>query len=182
MSRQLPERPNLEHLKKQAKDLLGDLRTAKPDAQLADALHAIAREYGFPSWPELKARVEQGAKSPFTGRWVADLSRTTPHAANQFRSATIDISVSGDVVRFSDAVVDDAGKLERRTNAIRVDGQPLGTENGYVLSARWLGPRVIEAVATRGNEVEERGRYEISADGHTLIITARDSRIVLTRV
>lgn len=52
--RQLPFRPNLRHLKSQARDLL-DTGAA---ASLADAQFQIARSYGFPSWPKLKAHVE----------------------------------------------------------------------------------------------------------------------------
>ncbi|MEP6574460.1 MAG: ankyrin repeat domain-containing protein [Gemmatimonadota bacterium] len=74
MSRTLPERANLEFLSKQSKDLLLDvkagdaiardrLRTWGPlDAtdrpKLADCQHALAREYGFASWPKLRAHVE----------------------------------------------------------------------------------------------------------------------------
>jgi hypothetical protein len=78
----LPEHPNLDHLKKQAKDLLRRYRNADPstiarfasnlpslrnrslhevrEAQLAlhDAQSCIAREYGFVSWSELVAFVE----------------------------------------------------------------------------------------------------------------------------
>ena len=61
MSRDLPPNPNLEHLKKQAKVLLDKLRQRNADATLVDAQHALAREYGFPSWPKLKAHVEAGA-------------------------------------------------------------------------------------------------------------------------
>ena len=52
--RLLPERPNLRHLKDQAKDLL---KTGAA-ASLADAQFQIARLYGFASWPKLKAHVE----------------------------------------------------------------------------------------------------------------------------
>jgi hypothetical protein len=58
MSRDLPPRPNLEHLKKQAKALLRELRRRDANASLADALHAVARDYGFASWPKLKAHIE----------------------------------------------------------------------------------------------------------------------------
>jgi ankyrin repeat protein len=78
----LTDRSNLDHLRKQAKDLLRAFRSAdssaferlraalpaargKTDAALAalplrlhDAQSAIAREYGFPSWVELKDAVE----------------------------------------------------------------------------------------------------------------------------
>jgi ankyrin repeat protein len=54
MSRQLPQKPNLEYLKKQAKELLRSM----PGARLADAQHTLANEYGFPTWAKLKSHVE----------------------------------------------------------------------------------------------------------------------------
>jgi ankyrin repeat protein len=74
MSRVLPAHPSLEHLKKQAKDLLHSFEQGDPAAteqlnsvvskssgtgpKLADAQHAVAREYGFDSWTKLKEHVE----------------------------------------------------------------------------------------------------------------------------
>jgi ankyrin repeat protein len=72
MSRVLPARPSLEHLRKQAKALLRDFnggdadaiaafgprRPTAPAAKLADAQHALARGYGFPNWATLKHHVE----------------------------------------------------------------------------------------------------------------------------
>jgi ankyrin repeat protein len=55
MSRDLPARPSLEHLKKQARELL---KSGAAGPLLADAQHALAREYGFASWPKLKAHVD----------------------------------------------------------------------------------------------------------------------------
>ena len=51
--RPLPERPNLRHLKDQAKDLLksGEARS------ITDAQFKIARSYAFASWPKLRAHV-----------------------------------------------------------------------------------------------------------------------------
>ncbi len=90
----LPERPNLGHLKKQAKDLLALYRSGEPAAfarlrdalpaaagkddeairalglRLHDAQSAIAREYGFASWAELDAFV--AARSGACGRPRAD--------------------------------------------------------------------------------------------------------------
>ena len=56
--RPLPQRPHLRHLKDQAKDLL----KAGAAASLADAQFQVARLYGFPSWPRLKAHVESLAE------------------------------------------------------------------------------------------------------------------------
>jgi hypothetical protein len=53
--RQLPERPNLRHLKEQAKDLL----RSGAAVSITDAQFQIARRYGFASWPKLKAHVEE---------------------------------------------------------------------------------------------------------------------------
>src|SRR4029077_10936442 len=52
--RPLPDRPNLRHLKDQAKELL----KAGAAASLTEAQFQIARLYGFASWPKLKAHVE----------------------------------------------------------------------------------------------------------------------------
>jgi hypothetical protein len=85
--RHLPSNPSLDHLKYQAKDLLkghaardfgvaqrirefhpsfmgaGDAEIFSARFSLADAQLAIAREYGFPSWTRLKARVEKTTPS-----------------------------------------------------------------------------------------------------------------------
>jgi len=55
----LPDRPNLEYLKKLAKDKLEELRRADAGARLADAQLAIARQHGFTSWRALHARLAQ---------------------------------------------------------------------------------------------------------------------------
>jgi len=73
--RALPARPNLDHLKNEAKalhraftqrdaeairrvrDVIGDQETLK----LTDAQRAIAREYGFPTWARLRAHVQATA-------------------------------------------------------------------------------------------------------------------------
>jgi ankyrin repeat protein len=52
--RALPDRPNLRHLKDQAKDLV----KAGSAKSITDAQFQIARLYGFPSWPKLKAYVD----------------------------------------------------------------------------------------------------------------------------
>ena len=56
--RRLPERPSLEQLRKQAKEHLETQRAADPSVTLSAAQHALAREYGFDSWPKLVHHVE----------------------------------------------------------------------------------------------------------------------------
>lgn len=81
MTRKLPPRPNLEHLRQQAKTLLSRLKAGDPDAidvfiehlpearamkpaavraagfRLADAQSAVARQSGFAGWPSLSRHV-----------------------------------------------------------------------------------------------------------------------------
>jgi hypothetical protein len=70
MAQALPSRPNLEWLRKSAKQALRALRARRPAARLADAQLALAREYGFHSWRALKAYVDARQASP--------ISATTP--------------------------------------------------------------------------------------------------------
>jgi ankyrin repeat protein len=74
MKQSLPARPNIEHLKSQARDLHRSVSTSDPEAlqrvieavaqvpspfRRSDALFVIAREYGFDSWPKLVDRVRE---------------------------------------------------------------------------------------------------------------------------
>jgi hypothetical protein len=71
-------RPNLDQLRHQARELLRAAINGEPDAliriravspriALSAAQLAIAREYGFPSWPELRTAVERRRA---TDRWA----------------------------------------------------------------------------------------------------------------
>jgi ankyrin repeat protein len=68
----LPDRPNLEYLKKLAKDKLQELRRAAAGARLADAQLAVAREQGFTSWRALRAHLDSGRLADRAAR-VAEL-------------------------------------------------------------------------------------------------------------
>jgi uncharacterized protein (TIGR03067 family) len=94
MNKSLPARPNLEHLRTQAKQLLSRLRADDDDAvqtlidylpaarnmtadqvrraefRLADAQSAVARKSGFAAWPALARHVEQ--LRALEGEWQFD--------------------------------------------------------------------------------------------------------------
>ena len=116
MEKNLPHRPNLDHLRRQAKSLLADLAAGEPEAvstiqqhlpaalhlsvdeirqthfRLADAQSAIARKTGFASWPQLARHVEQ--LRALEGTWsFASLEidgNTMPVAAMQSSRLLID--------------------------------------------------------------------------------------------
>ena len=177
MSRDLPEHPHLDHLKKQAKALLGDLERRNPGAKLADALHAVAREYGFATWPHLKSHVESLLiqENPFVGRWTADVSKSKRHPANQFQRATLEFAVVGDTVTITDVVVTASGQEERGKNTIQADGGEHLSSNGYVLMARWLGSHALEVITKKDGHHVGRVRYEVSADRTALTLSAVSS-------
>jgi len=182
MSRHLPPHPNLEYLKKQAKESLRDMRQRDPAFKLADAQHAIAREYGFSSWPKLKAHVESLQTNPIVGAWTANLSKSKPHPDSPFHSATLDVAVVGDTVTITDVVVDASGRQERHKNTLQADGKEHPSEyGGYLLLARWLSSHALEAVVKKNGEVEGRVTYEVSADSATLTILSDDQVFVCDR-
>jgi hypothetical protein len=76
--RTLPDRPSLAQLRKQAKERLRTLRGQGSTAVLADAQLALAREYGFDSWPKLVHHVER-----LRGPEAADDPRTAPHGLSR---------------------------------------------------------------------------------------------------
>lgn len=55
----LPDHPNLDHLRRQAKDLLAGLRETAPETSLAAAQAGLAEQYGFRTWADLKAEVDR---------------------------------------------------------------------------------------------------------------------------
>src|SRR5947208_14194884 len=79
-TRVLPKHPDLDQLKRQAKELLDAVRAGEPDAvseaaarypgadlqrfALHDAQLVLARAHGFHSWPRLKAYVSGGMIQP----------------------------------------------------------------------------------------------------------------------
>lgn len=62
--RELPAYPNPDHLRKQAKTRLAEMRLRASGARLGEAQAVLAREYGFPNWAALQAEVARRAASP----------------------------------------------------------------------------------------------------------------------
>lgn len=190
MSRRLPARPSLEHLRKQARELLEELRRKDSALRLSDAQHALAREYGFASWPKLKAHVdlqavEQTSRTrPLAGQWRANLAKSKRHPANEFQTATIVFEVRGDDIRITDVVIDASGREKRHINVIRADGVEHASEpgDGYSLLAKWRDLQTLETVGKKDGQLVGAATYEVSVDGQTLTISADQQLIVLDRV
>jgi len=77
---ELPDRPDLDQLRRQARELLraaadeqppalARLRAVSDRVTLSVAQLALAREHGFASWAALRTEAEHRRRQPATGRW-----------------------------------------------------------------------------------------------------------------
>jgi uncharacterized protein (TIGR03067 family) len=121
MEKHLPARPNLDHLRRQAKSLLVALEAGASDAiatfqkhlpaakgmtadeicashfRLADAQSAIARKTGFAGWPHLARHVEQ--LRALEGTWAFERLEVDSHAMPAGALGTARILIDGDRFR-----------------------------------------------------------------------------------
>jgi uncharacterized protein (TIGR03067 family) len=121
VAKNLPARPNLDHLRRQAKSLLSALESGEPEAvstilehlpaakgltiqqlrktriRLADAQSAIARKTGFASWPQLAHHVEQ--LRSLEGTWSFASLEIDGHPMPPGMLSTSHILIDGDRFR-----------------------------------------------------------------------------------
>ncbi len=142
MSTSLPERPDLDQLRRQAKELRDAVRNCDTGAAerfarhhpsapqgvvtLAAAQLVIARELGFASWPQLKAAVEAGATTP-------------ERQAEMFVAASVEGRVR-EVQRILDAVPGIA-RYSLEAAAVLGDSEQVGES--------WLSTRQLRSPSTR---------------------------------
>lgn len=154
MSRRLPDHPNLEYLKREAKDLLIERRAST----------------GSRVGTKLKAHVDS-TKSSLAGRWSANLHKSRPHALNPFRMASLEISVDGDRATFAFVSVDPRGEEHRGEPIVVIDGHHHAMEHGVGYVAKWLRPGVLEVTATKDGRPTGHGLYEVSPNGQALTVS-----------
>lgn len=176
-TRELPARPNLEHLKNQARTLLRQSHAADPSAtarlaafgvtaaqaKLADALHVIAREYGFDTWPALKLHIEAASGDSIEALTAAIRSNDAalvrqvlarhsdlkaridePIPASSFHEPAILMAVHRNNREMVDALLDAGANINERTR---------WWAGGFgVLDA--AGPELAEYLISRGAYVD----------------------------
>src|SRR5690348_11635706 len=134
-SQKLPERANLEQLKKQAKSLLRAAQAGDASAQerfrilpafargldvapvgLHDAQSVIAREYGFASWKELREQVEMQSLS-FAAA-VDELVRCATGGARERAMRLLErFPGAANANLYCELVLGDAARVEARLQA-----------------------------------------------------------------
>src|SRR5579872_2586528 len=133
MSQSLPPKPSLEHLKKQAKDLLSAHRAGDSAAQdrvspyfpagselsLVQAQLVLARDYGFPSWHALSRHVE-GAEGTLEEFLETALGGQTDRAKELWRTRGASLKLNamaaaaaGDVAALRTALDEDPSAVGR---------------------------------------------------------------------
>jgi ankyrin repeat protein len=146
-SASLPDAPNLDWLRKQAKRRLDELRRADPNARLADAQFDVAKRYGFSSWRALKRHVD---------------------------SLTVDGQLfaaarAGDVERLSTLLDEHLDRLHARTRPYEHTLLHLAASAGHVAA--------VESLLRRGLDVNSRERGDntypmhwAAAEGHLDVV------------
>jgi ankyrin repeat protein len=133
MSDPLPERPDLDQLRRQAKELRDAARREEDEAvgrvlrhhgsapqgplTLAAAQLVIARELGFSSWPRLKVAVEVHATAP--GRQVEAFVAAS--VEGRLREADTILDTAPDVASYSLAAAAVLGDAQRVAQMLEVD-------------------------------------------------------------
>lgn len=201
MSSKLPPRPNLDHLRRQAKSLLAALAAKEPaaietfrehlpaarkmsDAQivkagfrLADAQSAIARQTGFANWPQLARHVEQ--LRALEGTWEFESLEVDGRAMPAPVLTTSRILIDGDRFRSETPGATYEGvfniDVEAKPHGIDiefVEGPEAGNTNRGIF--RLDGDRLTICLDMNGNARPE-GFRTTSGSGHALETLRRSS-------
>jgi ankyrin repeat protein len=150
MTTPLPAAPSLEQLRKQAKELVRERRAGAEPLRLSEAQRELAREYGFPSWPRLKAYVERvSAHGPGLTHAFVDELRYYEERANGLRSVVASGLESGiAIVRAHHPALADASDAEIRAMSAADARLVLAREHGFASWAPFR--RHVEGLAESG--------------------------------
>ena len=190
---QLPDRPDTDQLRRQARELhraavggdaraLGRLHQVSGKVTLSAAQLAIARDYGFPSWPRLKAEAERrraGAAPPDPGAPAGDPAPVDPAPAGpaQAEPAQADPAQAEPADELIDAQYADRPRLRPVLGAVLAALPALGpvTVQARKTLISLVGPRRTFAVvqATTKNRVDLGLRLDNEKPGGRLLV-ARD--------
>ena len=176
-SHSLPERPDLDQLRRQAKELRDAARAGEPGARarlaaydlaaapvtLAAAQLAIAREHGASSWAQLRATIEERLMDRAQRVRAFLVSSVTGHGDRAARLLRADPTLAADNI-WTAAVLGEAGLVRRlvaRDPALAVEPD---AESGWppllaVCNSRWhqLAP------ARSGEAIDGGNAKEIAA-------------------
>jgi ankyrin repeat protein len=173
MTTPLPAAPSLEQLRKQAKELVRERTTGGEPLRLSDAQREVAREYGFASWPRLKAYVERVSEhGPGLAHAFVDDFGYYEDRAEGLRSVVASGLENGiAVVRAHHPALGDASDDDVRAISTADARLVLAREHGF---ASWDGfRRHVEGLAESG-EPFRRAFKAIEAGDRAALATLLD--------
>lgn len=146
MSASLPDQPNLDQLRRQAKELRDAARQGDPIAveritrqlsprpadsvTLAAAQLVIAREHGFTSWPKLKAAVDAAQASPRRG--VEAFLAAAVEGRTRLAGRLLDADPAiGEASIFTAAALGDADRVAQRLTQDPAAAVAVDDERGW---------------------------------------------------
>lgn len=124
-SNALPERPNLEHLRNEAKARLKTLRVSDPTAQLSAAQKEVARKYGFSSWRQLRVEVQKLTSRTNAESAADKVVRLAAEQALPRKAISIDLTTLDQFVGFYELATKSIFTIERDEDGLmsRLTGQ-----------------------------------------------------------
>jgi hypothetical protein len=98
--------------------------------------------------------------------------------------AIVEFELTDDVVTLTQIVVDPTGQQSAMKMAIHANGKAHPVQFGHelLLQARWTDARTLEMILKRGETIVSKGKYEVSADGQSLMVSTTDQVVVFERV
>ena len=195
-SSSLPARPNLEQLRKQAKDLLEAYRAGDPTAllrfreslpklagssddqleemslPLRDAQRVVAAEYGFDSWAQLKDHVSAGTDSNLI-EVVIDRLRSRPTSRTPNSHIKVVVLRAKQLNRYLPIWI---GPAEADSIAVKLEGQQISrplTHDLMDLVIGDLGAKIAKVVVSDLREETFFAKVVLQRSGTSL---ERDSR------
>lgn len=176
----LPKRPNLDHLRKQAKDLKHEL----PGRKLSEAQQLVAERYGFQTWAALKHHVER----------LREIERHTLRHAftprGSFESVRIDIGLvtQGALEHPNPSVrwrcldlLDHHGDTTIGPTVVRALGDPVPRVRRHALHALTctkcrVGPLAVDVVGELVRVVREDANEKVRLQATDTLGRVRDPR------
>ena len=196
----LPARPNLEHLRKQAKDLLKSYRAGQPSAlkrfreslshlsgltddelvrlslSLRDAQRVVATEYGFPNWTSMRSHVERKER---TTMYEVSVDHVKVNRFNNLRS----VILKGKDVRKTISLW--IGESEGNAIALKLQGQEMPRPMTHDLMdsmIRDLGATVERVVVSELSDDTFLSNVELKTNDTTLEVDSRPSDAIALAV
>jgi ankyrin repeat protein len=154
MPKALPAKPNIEWLRKAAKDRLAELRALDSAAKLTAAQRDLAGDYGFKSWRALKARIDALTAGTLTGD-----RPDRKHVFQAARAGDVETVRRAFAEGFDPGATDDDGRtIHQIAKANRCEAIELLARD--VQGAETRPPRVVQAIAAI-HEAASRGDVEM---------------------